>query len=68
LAVARIFSTIDDMKRSTRSKPHTVVKVGNVTVKIYKRARETANGKSTREIFEIADRTQMFADCVNWSI
>jgi len=43
------------MKRSTRSKPHTVVKVGNVTVKIYKRARETANGKSTREIFEIAD-------------
>ena len=43
------------MKRSTRSKPE-VVKVGNVTVKLYKRKRRTAIGK-TRTVYEIADYT-----------
>lgn len=43
------------MKRSTRSKPE-VVKVGNVTVKLYKRKRLTAIGKS-RTIYELADYT-----------
>ncbi|MBC8095201.1 MAG: tyrosine-type recombinase/integrase [Akkermansiaceae bacterium] len=44
------------MKRKPRSKPHTVVKVGNVTVKLYKRTRATTTGKF-REVFEVADYT-----------
>jgi len=43
------------MKRKSRSKPETV-KVGNVTVSIYKRQRPTAIGKR-RTIYEIADYT-----------
>ena len=43
------------MKRKPRSKPETV-KVGNVTVSIYKRERPTAIGKR-RTIFEVADYT-----------
>jgi len=41
------------MRRKRRSKPETV-KVGNVTVSIYKRQRPTAIGKR-RTIYEVAD-------------
>lgn len=49
--------TLGDMKRQSRKKPAIVVKVGNIKVPIYKRERVTANGKSTRVIFEVADYT-----------
>jgi hypothetical protein len=45
------------MKRNSHPKTHTVVKVGNVTVKIYRRTRATANQKSGRTIYEVAGST-----------
>ncbi|MEN9572428.1 MAG: hypothetical protein RL514_283 [Verrucomicrobiota bacterium] len=44
------------MKRATRSKPETV-KVGNVTVRIYKRSRQTTIG-NFRTVFEVADYSE----------
>jgi integrase len=43
------------VKRTKRSKPE-IIKSGNVAVRLYKRERQTANGK-TRIIFEVADYT-----------
>lgn len=52
--------TFDDMKGNTPSKPAKAkpetVKVGNVTVRIYKRTRPTAIGKS-RTLYQIPDYT-----------
>jgi integrase len=55
LIFADILPTIDGMKRSKRSKPE-IVKVGNVTVRIYKRRRATARGEF-RTIYEVTDYT-----------
>jgi len=43
------------MKRAKRSKPE-IIKVGNIAVRLYKRERETASGK-TRIVYEVADYT-----------
>lgn len=53
MTFADTLPTLAGMKRATRSKPLSV-KVGNVTVKIYQRSRQTTIGNS-REIFEVAD-------------
>jgi integrase len=55
LTFADISPTFDDMKQKQSSKPVKVT-VGNVMVRIYKRERPTASGKS-RTIFEVADYT-----------
>ena len=44
------------MKRTTRSKPESV-KAGNVTVRIYKRRRQTTTG-NFRTVFEVADYSE----------
>ena len=44
------------MKRNARSKPFSVVTVGNVTVKIYRRFRDKRK-PTKRAIFEVADYT-----------
>jgi len=56
LTFADILPTFDAMKSLKRKTAAEIVKVGNVTVRIYKRQRTTANGKS-RIIFEVADYT-----------
>ncbi len=43
------------MKRTTRPKPE-IVKAGNVTVRIYKRRRQTTTG-NFRIVFEVADHS-----------
>jgi len=55
LDFSRHFADIVAMKRATRSKPE-IIKVGNILVRLYKRERKTASGK-TRIVYEVADYT-----------
>ncbi|HWD92027.1 MAG TPA: hypothetical protein VG938_06725 [Verrucomicrobiae bacterium] len=52
-----------DRKRKPGSQPDIAVNVGNVTVKLYKRQRITANGKYKRAIYEVANYTNGCAAC-----
>jgi integrase len=54
LTFADSLPTIAGMKKKSAAKPG-IVKVGNVTVRIYERTRPTANGKRT--IYEVSDYT-----------
>lgn len=56
MTVADTLPTVAGMKRTTRSKPESV-KAGNVTVRIYKRRRQTTTG-NFRTVFEVADYSE----------
>jgi integrase len=56
LTFADTLPTIADMKQGTVAAEPETVSVGNVTVRLYRRVRQTTTGKS-RTIYEIADYT-----------